>query len=119
MELYDITPKLQPYIKAISSIENPLGVNPSEFRVLPDTCVEIYFGYNNSTIAKINGKEQFDSSKSFVASRMSRYIYVQLPPHSGSIAVCFKTGAAFYFFNHPMKELTDATIFLSVIGKED
>lgn len=113
LELYDIVPELQPFVKTISSIENPIGSNSSAFRVLPDTCVEIFFGYTNSTIAKINGKKQFDSSRSFVASRMSRYMDVQLPANSGAIAVCFKSGAAFHFFNHPMKELTDDNILLS------
>jgi len=113
LELFDIIPELLPYIKVISSIENPIGLNSQAFRVLPDTCVEIFFGYNNSTIANINGKTQFNSSQSFVTSRMSKYIDVQLPPNSGSIAVCFKSGAAFPFFNYPMKELTDNNILLS------
>lgn len=113
VELYDIIPELQPYVKAISSIENPSGSNPSVFRVLPDTCVEIFFGYTTSPIAKIDGKDQFESSRSFVASRMSRYMDAELPPNSGSIAVCFKTGAAFHFFKHPMKELTNYNILLA------
>lgn len=44
---------------------------------------------------------------------MSTYMDVQLPPNSGSIAVCFKPGAAFPFFSLPMKELTDNNILLS------
>ena len=113
IEIYDIIPPLQPYIKAISSVENPAdSATPCTFRVFPDTCVEIFFGYNNSTIASINAKTPFDSSKSFITSRMSRYMDVQIPPGSGSIAVCFYPGAAFPFFRLPMKELTDNNILL-------
>jgi len=76
-------------------------------------CVEIFFGYNHSTIASIRASASFDSSTSFVTSRMSRYMDVQIPPGSGSIAVCFHRGAAFPFFNVPMRELTDDNILLS------
>ncbi|MBD0298599.1 MAG: AraC family transcriptional regulator [Flavisolibacter sp.] len=111
--MYDIIPELQPYVKVISSVENPAGsAAPCTFRVFPDTCVEVFFGYNNSTIANINAKAPFDSSKSFVTSRLSRYMDVQLPPGSSSIAVCFHPGAAFPFFHLPMKELTDDSILL-------
>lgn len=97
----------------ISAIENPLGSDCPFFRVLPDACVEIFFSYNNSTVANINGKKAFESSRSFVTSRMSRYMDVELPPNSGSIAVCFHSGAAFPFFDYPMKELSDNNILLS------
>ena len=113
LEFYNIIPELQPYLREISSIENPIySTSPCRFRVLPDTCVEIFFAYNSQTIAKIKTRTQFDSSKSFVTSRMSTYMDVQLPRDSGSIAVCFHPAAAFRFFNLPMKELTDKNILL-------
>lgn len=113
LEFYNIIPELQPFIKVISSIENLIdSTSPCTFRVLPDTCVEIFFAYNSQTIAKIKTKTQFDSAKSFVTSRMSTYMDVQLPQNSGSIAVCFHPGAAFHFFDLPMKELTDNNILL-------
>lgn len=114
LELYNIIPELMPYIKVISSIENSDNENSkSTFRVLPDTCVELFLSYNNGTIAKIKTKTHFDSSGSFVTSRMSTFMDVQILPNSGSVAVCFKTGAAYNFFNLPMKELTDNIICLS------
>jgi len=117
--LHHIAPQLQSYIKAISSVENPAGALPVSFRVLPDTCVEIFFGYNDATIAAIDGKTKFNTAKSFVNSRMSSFIDVQLPPGSGSIAVCFKPGAAFPFFNLSMKELSDnSTLLCDVWGAQ-
>ncbi len=113
LEFYNIIPELRPFIKAISSIENPGdSTSPCTFRVLPDTCVEIFFAYHGETIAKIKTKTQFDSAKSFVTSRMSTYMDVQVPQNSSSIAVCFYPGAAFRFFDLPMKELTDNNILL-------
>jgi AraC-like DNA-binding protein len=112
LELYHIVPELQPFIKVISSVENSNG-SPCTFRALPDTCVEIFFAYNSHPIATIKTKTAFDSPGSFVSSRMSTYMDVQLPPHSGSIAVCFHPGAAFRFFPLPMKELTDNNVLLS------
>lgn len=114
IEVYDIIPELHPYIQVISSVENPRDATATcTFRAFPDACVEIFFGFSNSTIASIKARGSFDSSKSFVSSRMSRYMDVQLPPGSASIAVCFHPGAAFPFFQLPMKELTDNNILLS------
>lgn len=98
----------------ISSIENPdYERSKSTFRILPDTCVELFLNYNSNTaIAKIKAKSQFDSSGSFVTSRMSTFMDIQVLPGSGAIAVCFKPGAAFHFFNLPMKELSDNNVLL-------
>lgn len=114
IEFYNIIPALEPFIKSISSIETADGsTSPCTFRVLPDTCVEIFLAYNNQPIAKIKTKAQFNSSKSFITSRMLTYMDVQLPPNSGSIAICFHPGAAFRFFHLPMKAFTDDNILLS------
>jgi AraC-like DNA-binding protein len=113
LQLYDIIPVLRPYIKVISSVEKPYSAEEATFRIIPDTCVEIFFNYSNTAIAKIAGKTKFDSAGSFVASRMSSYTDVNLPPGSGSIAVCFRPGVAFPFFNLPMKELADDNVLLS------
>lgn len=113
---YKIIPALQPYIRSVSTIENAGGSSSScTFRVIPDTCVEIYFAYNGQPIATIGTKTQFDSSRSFISSRMKAYMDVQLPQNCGTIAVCFHPGVAFRFFNLPMKELTDNNILLSDI----
>jgi AraC-like DNA-binding protein len=119
LQLYDIIPPLQPYVRVICSVEKPYGSEEGSFRILPDTCVEIFFNYTNTTIAKISGKTKFDSKGSFVTSRMSSYMDVQLPEGSSSIAVCFRPGVAFPFFNLPMKELTDDNVLLSEVwGKQ-
>lgn len=108
----DIIPRLLRYIKGISAVENS-GNSLCTFRVLPDTCVEIFISYRNQNIAKIDTKTDFYSSKSFVTSRMRSYMDVSVPPGSGSIAVCFHSGAAFPFFHLPMNELTDQNLLLN------
>ncbi len=114
LELYNIIPSLQSYIKAICSIEYSGDDNAkSTFRVLPDTCVEVFFNFANDTIVKIESTAPFNSSGSFVTSRMRKYMDVEIYPNSCWIAVCFKPGAAYNFFKLPMKELSDYTINLA------
>ncbi len=113
LEFHNIIPELQPFIKVICCIENAGdSASPCTFRALPDTCVEIFFDYISQPTANIKTKTPIDGSKSFVTSRMSKYRDVQIPPNSGSVAVCFHPGAAFRFFHFPMKELTDNNILL-------
>jgi AraC-like DNA-binding protein len=112
-ELHHIIPGLKPYLRAISSLENPLGLhkNPA-FRVLPDTCVELFIRYNCSSIASISANGAFNSAGSLVTSRMTAFMDVEILPGSGSIALCFEPGEAFRFFDLPMSELTDNTVSL-------
>jgi AraC-like DNA-binding protein len=112
-ELHHIIPALKPYLRAICSIENPVGLdkNPA-FRVLPDTCVELFIRYNCSSIASITTHGAFSSAGSFVTSRLSAFMDVEMLPGSGAVALCFEPGEAFRFFGLPMKELADNTVCL-------
>ncbi len=112
-DLHPVIPALKPYLRAISSLEIPAepDKNPA-FRVLPDTCVELFIRYNCSSIASISSHGVFNSAGSFVTSRMSAFMDVEMLPGSGAVALCFEPGAAFRFFNLPMKELTDHTVSL-------
>src|SRR4029079_6733435 len=85
----------------------------SDFRVLPDTCVELFINYTSNKIATIQTGSLFDSAGSFLTSRMNTFMDVRLLPRSASIAICFIPGAAWHFFDLPMREITDKNISLA------
>jgi AraC-like DNA-binding protein len=114
MHLYDILPRLQPYIKVICSIENNgNGDALSPFRVLPDTCVELFVNYVNAGQMITAGAVTVKQPQSFITSRMSRYMDVHQAEKSGFIAICFLPGAATHFFGHPMNEIANSVIGLT------
>jgi AraC-like DNA-binding protein len=82
----------------------------SAFRVLPDTCVELFINYKESGHTTIDGKVSVQHPQSFIVSRMSRYMDVE--DRSGSIAVCFLPGAASHFFQVAMNQVSDTVISL-------
>ncbi len=119
LTLYNIVPALQPYVKAICSLEIDASAPPSHFRVLPDTCVELFISYTTEQLATVKGKNLFDSAGSLVNCRLNTYMDVQMFPGTGCIALCFQPGAAHYFFNLPMSELTNMTTGLDDLwGRE-
>lgn len=87
--------------------------NRAPFRVVPDTCVELFINYTSTSLATISNNKNFKSGHSFVVSRMSSYMDVEMQPGSGCIAICFNPGTAYHFFPLPMNEVTD-----SVVGTE-
>ena len=119
LHLFNIIPGLQPYIKVICSIEadGPADTN-SPFRVLPDTCVELFVNYTDQdqTIT-VNNNIIVKQPRSFIISRMSRYMDVQGHSWPGCIAICFFPGAAFHFFQIPMNEVSDMMIGLDDLWK--
>ncbi|GAB3505029.1 helix-turn-helix domain-containing protein [Emticicia fontis] len=111
LELYSILPELQPYVKAICSIENealPSSIPP--FRVLPDACVELFINFNDNqdSLATITGKKTFTNSQSFVISRMSNFMDVQMKSKTGFISICFYPSTAYLFFQLPMTQVADS-----------
>lgn len=111
LELYSILPELQPYVKEICSME---GDNSAPFiapvRVLPDACVELFVNFNNSqdSLATVTGKKVFENSQSYVISRMSSFMDVQMKNQTGFISVCFYPGTAYLFFQLPMNVVADS-----------
>jgi AraC-like DNA-binding protein len=113
LRLYDITPALQPYVKLICSIESDGKNNPFHpFRVLPDTCVELFINYINTSPARISTGKSFDGGNSFVVSRMNSFMDVEQPGKTGFFSVCFYPAAARHFFSLPMNELSNNVISL-------
>lgn len=119
LTLYNIIPALQPYVRSICSLEMDASAPPSHFRVLPDTCVELFISYTTRQLAIVKGKNLFDSAGSLVNCRLNTFMDVQMFPGSGCIALCFQPGAAHYFFSLPMSELTNMTTGLDDLwGRE-
>ena len=99
IQLHDIVPGLQPYIKLICSMDCDNDADTSHIRVLPDTCVELFINYTTSPVAII---ENVLHERSIVTARMSRPMDVQMRKGAGCLAVCFHPGMAYKFFSVPM-----------------
>jgi AraC-like DNA-binding protein len=118
LRLYTIEPALQPFVKVICSMENQgkdNGLPP--FRSLPDTCTELFISYIDSAPTVISGKSTATYQRSFLISRMSRFMDVQSPPISGLLTVCFYPGSAKHFFELPMNEIANDVIGLQDLWK--
>jgi len=119
LKLYDITPSLQPYIKIICSMENNnSGCKTSSFRVLPDTCVELFINYAGSG-QTVTDAGLLKQPNCFIVSRMSRYMDVRDHGRFGFISVCFLPGAAAHFFPVAMHEVSDTMIDLRDLWKNN
>lgn len=108
LRLYDIMESLQPYVKVICSMESEPGETLSPFRVLPDTCIELFINYVDAAPALISAQATTTDSRSFIVSRMNHFMDVQSPGKTGFIAVCFYPAAARHFFSLPMDALTNS-----------
>ena len=92
------------------------GCNTSSFRVLPDTCVELFVNYEGlrQTVTAGGALKQ---PNCFIVSRMSRYMDVQDHGRSSFISVCFHPGAAAHFFPVAMHEVSDTVVDLGDLWK--
>ena len=93
------------------------GCNTSSFRVLPDTCVELFVNYAGPG-QTVTGGNMVKHANCFIVSRMSRYMDVQNQEHWGFISVCFHPGAAAHFFPVAMHEVSDMVVGLNDLWKE-
>lgn len=115
LQLYHIIPPLRPYVKEICSMEYSEKDSVAPFRVLPDTCVELFISYVESPVAKLGTSKE--KLRSFVVFRMSQFMDVEMERKSGCIAICFKPGTAYNFFSLPMSEVSDTATDLSYLWK--
>ena len=90
--------------------------NTSSFRVLPDTCVELFVTYAGSR-QTVSAGDLLKQPNCFIVSRMSRYMDVQDHGRSRFISVCFLPGAAAHFFPVAMHEVSDTVIDLADLWK--
>lgn len=79
----------------------------NQVRVLPDTCVELFFNYTLTPIAVI---DQQLYKRSIVSFRLSRPVDVQMRKGAGCLAVCFHPGMAYPFIPMPMHLFRDSTV---------
>ncbi|HTE26824.1 AraC family transcriptional regulator [Flavitalea sp.] len=114
MQLYDIIPALQPYVKVICSMDCDDDADTRHIRVLPDACVELFISYTSTPVAII-GNELYN--RSIITFRMSRPMDVQMRKGSGCLAICFHPGMAYKFFHLPMHVFTDTTTVLDNVWK--
>lgn len=86
------------------------------FRVLPDTCVELFISYTETPIARVSATTE--KLRSFVVFRMSQFMDVEMEKQTGCIAICFNPGVAYNFFSLPMNEVSDTVTDLKYLWKD-
>lgn len=85
------------------------------FRVLPDTCIELFINYTGKPLAIIEGNDLFINKRSFITSRMSHFMNVQMQEGISCIAICFRSALGYKFFPLPMLEVSDRVTELADI----
>jgi AraC-like DNA-binding protein len=117
MQFFHIREALEPYIKMICmlSCDTPGELLP--FRVLPDTCVELFITCNGQQIAEVTDNTSQERKMSFASFRMRSFMDVRMQQGYHCIAVCFYPGAAYRFFSLSMQELSDSATELSYLWK--
>jgi AraC-like DNA-binding protein len=116
LKLYDIDPVLQPFVKTICTMENRGGGSGlSRFRVLPDTCLELFVNYVETGPTQIGDRSVSGKTRSYIVARMNNYLDVHSPGAIGFVSVCFYPGKARQFFPIPMKETATSPLVLKDI----
>ncbi len=112
--LYDVIPPLAPYVRSICIMQHKLVPdNLQSFRVLPDTCTELFIPINHSPLAHIRVENTCTyTTDSVCISRMSKYMDVEMCKGSYCIAVCFHAGAFQHFTQNHATELADNIVVL-------
>jgi AraC-like DNA-binding protein len=114
MQLYDIIPKLQPFVKVICSMDCDADIDTVHIRVLPDACAELFISYTSTPVAII-GNQLYQHS--IITFRMSRHMDVQMRKGAGCLAICFHPGMAYKFFHLPMHVFADTTTLLADVWR--
>jgi hypothetical protein len=107
LEICHIRPELRPYIKMICMMTCDEIPDTSVFRVLPDTCAELFISCDAKPIADVRGKTKSTDIRSFASFRMRTFMDVEMKLNSKCIAICFYPGAAYRFFPVAMQEVSD------------
>lgn len=104
LRTYDIIPQLLPYVKLVCILEYG---HDRPFRVLPDTCAELFINCDYLPTAGLGYKNEHHRKRSFVVFRMQDFMDVSMVPASRCISVCFHPGAAYHFM--PGLQMTAAS----------
>lgn len=94
------------------------GSGLSRFRVLPDTCLELFVNYIEAGPTQIGDRYVSGKTRSFIVARMNNYLDVNSPSTIGFVSVCFHPGSARHFFPIPMKETVTSPIALKDIMRD-
>lgn len=111
---YSACPKLSPYIRSISVIENE---EASTYKVLPRAALVMGFQYSGKLSYLEHGIENPLSLSGITGLRDSFRLFRNLP-HTGTILVTFREAGAAAFFKEPMHELLGASISLDLFSKQ-
>lgn len=101
---YPPCPLLEPYVACLWTCHVQVEGQALAHRVLPDNCIDILW----QDCDPLGG----------VAGMMSKHVLVPFARPVRTLAVRFKPGAASYFFDLPMHELTDLHPALADVWKD-
>ncbi|MBD2753492.1 helix-turn-helix domain-containing protein [Spirosoma validum] len=111
--IYDIDPLLQPFVKVICSVENDSSIgSPAPVRVLPDASVELFVNFCEPQQVAPAGEIASLLSRSFITSRMNKFMTVRTHSQVGFVSVWFFDGSAYPFFPVSMHDVTNQAIDL-------
>jgi AraC-like DNA-binding protein len=110
IQLYDIIPALQPYVKMICTMDCDTAEDTHHIRVLPDTCVELFINYTSTPVAVIDNELH---KRSIITFRLNKPMDVQMRKGSGCLAICLHPGMGYKFFHQPMHILANTTTALA------
>lgn len=105
-QLHEITPPLRPFVKLICSMDSGPREGPSgPVRVLPDACVELFINFQEGT--QLLPPTATAPSRSFITSRLNRFMDVCTLGSGAFLSVCFYPGRAYPFFPVPMTDVAN------------
>lgn len=112
MQQYPVWEGLEQYVSAITYMEAGAEKQGTPgFRVLPDVCIELFVNCgSDSAPFSVNGTKV--TARSFITSRMSRYMDVRRVGDVAFVSVWFYPGKAWPFFEVPMSDLTNQIVCL-------
>ncbi|MFC5410995.1 helix-turn-helix domain-containing protein [Larkinella bovis] len=112
-QLYDIEPRLRPFVKAICALEDDIVAAPAApIRVLPDTCVELFINFSPPQQVAYTDGVIASCGRSFITTRLNHFMDVRTPGKVSFVSICFAPGQAYLFFPVPMHELANQLVDL-------
>jgi AraC-like DNA-binding protein len=116
---YPIHPALAPFVKCIWSVESDRAIYdaPRE-RILPDSCVELVFHFNDPFLSHFSDGESAVQPRSFLVGQMKRFLEIEPAGRMGLIAVRFRACGAYLFIPHSLRAIADEVVDLREVWTE-
>jgi AraC-like DNA-binding protein len=116
---YRIHPALRPYVKCIWSLESEGPIHGAgRERILPDSCVELVFHFQDPYRSHFPNGESALQPRSFVVGQMRRFLEIEPAGRAGFLAVRFHARGAYLFFRRPLREVAAGVVDLEDLWRD-